>query len=144
MIWERMKGNDRVRHCERCRFNVYDLSAMTSAEATSLLTTREGKVCVTFFRRADGRVLTKDCRGGFSERFWARMNAAKHRGMLFRVAVALSALFVAGLLTGADKVRARLGRPGSALKATSAKPALEAERFTGKRLTGFAAANDGY
>lgn len=143
MIWERMKGNDRVRHCERCRFNVYDLSAMTSAEATELVASSQGRLCVTFFRRADGRVLTKDCRGGFSDHFWARVNAAKHRNMFFRVGVAIMALFVAGLLTGADRVRARLWPGAVAKAATVSAPEQASQRITGKRLMG-AFENEGY
>ena len=34
--WERMKGNDQVRHCPECDRNVYNLSAMTEREAEQL------------------------------------------------------------------------------------------------------------
>lgn len=144
MIWERMKGNERVRHCERCRFKVYDLSAMTSAEATQLLTGREGRLCVTFFRRADGRVLTKDCRGGFSERFWARMSAAKHRGLLFRVGVAVSAMFIAGLVTCADRVRVALGLKDDAVVESVSRTRPSSQRMMGERRKPIADENVGY
>ncbi len=63
--WEDMKGTERVRRCEECRFNVYDLSAMTRAEAEALVFKTEGdRVCVRFYRRADGKVLTEDCPRG--------------------------------------------------------------------------------
>jgi hypothetical protein len=63
--WEKMTGNARVRHCGECNKNVYNLSAMREAEATALLESHgEGEVCVRFYRRQDGTVLTSDCGGG--------------------------------------------------------------------------------
>ena len=59
--WEGMTGDDQVRHCGSCRLNVYNLSEMTRAEAESLVRNREGRLCVRFYRRADGTVITKDC-----------------------------------------------------------------------------------
>lgn len=59
--WERMEGDERVRHCELCRKNVYNLSGMTRQEAESLVAGAEGKVCVRFYRRSDGTMLTQDC-----------------------------------------------------------------------------------
>jgi hypothetical protein len=58
--WSAMEGDDRVRLCAQCKKNVYDLSAMTEAEATELVG-RDGDVCVRFYRRPDGRVMTSDC-----------------------------------------------------------------------------------
>lgn len=55
-----MAGDDVVRHCERCKKDVYDLSAMRTAEAEALLG-RDGEACVRLRRRADGRVVTADC-----------------------------------------------------------------------------------
>jgi hypothetical protein len=59
--WEGMTGDARVRHCGSCRLNVYNLSEMTRAEAESLVRNREGRLCVRFYRRADGTVITRDC-----------------------------------------------------------------------------------
>lgn len=59
--WEGMTGDDQVRHCGSCRLNVYNLSEMTRAEAESLVRNREGRLCVRFYRRADGTVITRDC-----------------------------------------------------------------------------------
>jgi hypothetical protein len=65
MSWEAMEGNDRARHCSKCRLTVYDISGMTRDEAAALIRAREGRLCVRFFRRADGTVLTRDCPWGF-------------------------------------------------------------------------------
>ena len=60
--WEQMAGDERVRHCGGCDKNVFNLSAMPEAEAASLLAEqRAGGVCVRFYRRADGTVMTSDC-----------------------------------------------------------------------------------
>ncbi|MDB5034507.1 MAG: hypothetical protein JWQ98_1748 [Chlorobi bacterium] len=59
--WEEMKGNDTTRHCSHCSLNVYNISAMTSDEADALIANAEGRLCIRFYRRADGTVLTQDC-----------------------------------------------------------------------------------
>ena len=59
--WERMTGVERVRFCAQCRLHVYNLSAMTRREAERLITTSEDRLCIRFYRRADGTILTKNC-----------------------------------------------------------------------------------
>jgi hypothetical protein len=56
-----MYGNDRVRFCGQCNLNVYNLSAITREEAEDLIRRTEGRLCVRFYRRADGTILTKNC-----------------------------------------------------------------------------------
>jgi hypothetical protein len=59
--WDKMTGDDRVRDCARCEKPVFDLSTLTVAQAEDLLATRGVTMCVRFFRRADGKVMTADC-----------------------------------------------------------------------------------
>ena len=59
--WEKMSGNDRVRHCAECNLNVYNLSAMSTREAAEMLAKTQGRLCVRFYRRSDGKILTQDC-----------------------------------------------------------------------------------
>lgn len=87
--WEEMFGNERKRHCGECRLNVYNLSDMTRRAAENLLVNSEGRLCVRFFRRADGTVLTKNCPIGWQ--------AVKRR--VSRVATAAFSM-IAGLITG--------------------------------------------
>lgn len=87
--WEEMYGNDRKRHCGECKLNVYSLSDMTRREAENLLVNSEGRLCVRYFRRADGTVLTKNCPVGWK--------AAKQRVSHFATA-AFS--MIAGLFGG--------------------------------------------
>jgi hypothetical protein len=59
--WESMIGDARRRFCGQCELNVYNLSEMSRREAEDLINRAEGRLCVRFYRRADGTVLTKDC-----------------------------------------------------------------------------------
>lgn len=59
--WNRMDGDERVRFCQSCAKNVYNLSAMSKAEGQMLIERNEGHLCVRYFQRADGTILTSDC-----------------------------------------------------------------------------------
>ncbi|HEY6970450.1 MAG TPA: carboxypeptidase-like regulatory domain-containing protein [Candidatus Angelobacter sp.] len=63
--WDKMRGDDSVRHCTACNLNVYNFSAMTETEVEHLLGTRQGRLCARFYRRADGTILTQDCPVGW-------------------------------------------------------------------------------
>lgn len=87
--WDAMQGDERKRFCGECKLNVYDLSGMTAYDAENLLRNSEGRLCVRYFQRADGTVLTKNCPVG-----WA---AFKRRTVV--LATAAAALFVSFLST---------------------------------------------
>ncbi len=59
--WDEMRGDDRVRFCGSCEKNVFNLSGMTEEEAESLLEATNAQICVRFYQREDGTVLTSDC-----------------------------------------------------------------------------------
>src|SRR5882762_8032794 len=59
--WDQMIGSERVRFCGQCSLNVYNLSSMTRLEAESLIAGTEGRLCVRFYRRRDGSIITDDC-----------------------------------------------------------------------------------
>lgn len=59
--WDNMVGTERVKFCGQCNLNVYNLSAMTKGEAERLIMESEGRLCVRYYRRADGTILTKNC-----------------------------------------------------------------------------------
>jgi hypothetical protein len=59
--WDQMIGSERMRFCGQCSLNVYNLSNMTKSEAESLIARNEGRLCVRFYRRRDGSIITKDC-----------------------------------------------------------------------------------
>ena len=93
--WDSMYGDDRRRFCAECKLNVYNLSGMTREAAEQLVMNSEGRLCVRFFRRKDGTILTQDCPVGWK--------AVKKRAT--RVAVAFSSI-LAGFLTGVLSLRA--------------------------------------
>ncbi len=82
-----MIGNERSRHCGDCKLNVYNLSGMTKREVENFLVRAEGRVCVRYFKRADGTVLTKNCPVGWK--------AIKRR--LSKTATAFASLIFAAL-----------------------------------------------
>ena len=64
--WEKMVGDERMRYCDSCSLHVYNLSGMTRREAEALVASTEGRLCVRFYRRADGTILTRNCPVGLS------------------------------------------------------------------------------
>src|SRR5579862_1949596 len=78
--WADMGGDDRVRFCDHCRKNVYNLSAMSASEATELLQSRGGDLCARIYQRADGTVLTEDCPVGVAG-YWRRLKTLVASGL---------------------------------------------------------------
>jgi hypothetical protein len=111
--WDAMYGDERVRFCSKCELNVYNLSAMTRREAERLIVNREGRLCVRFYRRSDGTILTRDCPVG--------LRAIKRK--VTRAAVACFS-FVFG--AGAGTVAYVLGgsRTAQPTRSTSAPPRM--------------------
>jgi hypothetical protein len=85
-----MIGDERVRFCAQCELHVFNLSAMSRAEAEHLIAGAESRLCVRFYRRRDGSIITQDCPIG--------LRALKLRALRIRKAVA-AALF--GFFAGA-------------------------------------------
>ena len=73
--WSDMLGDDTARYCLKCEKNVYDLSSMTRAEAEALLRAKEGSLCVRFYQRTDGTILTADCPVGVRRKRRVRVAA---------------------------------------------------------------------
>ena len=59
--WGKMQGDDRVRFCQSCAKNVFNLSELSRVEAEKLITEKQGNLCVQYYQRADGTILTDDC-----------------------------------------------------------------------------------
>lgn len=87
--WDEMYGNERKRFCGDCKLNVYNLSGMSRKEAEDLIRNSEGRLCVRFYRRTDGSIITQDCPVG-----WAKVKQ--------RVRAATTAVFslLLGLFSG--------------------------------------------
>jgi hypothetical protein len=83
--WAEMEGDSDVRHCARCHKHVYNLSTMSRAEAEAVLTAAKASegMCVRFYRRSDGTMITDDCPvGSRRTRFWRRTTGAAAAGLL--------------------------------------------------------------
>jgi hypothetical protein len=87
--WDQMIGDERVRFCGQCSLNVYNLSSMSRSDAESLIARNEGRLCVRFYRRYDGSIITKDCPVG--------LRAIRRRVSYVAKAISSSVL---GLLAG--------------------------------------------
>lgn len=82
--WSGMTGDDRSRFCGECRLSVYNLSAMTRSEAETFISQAEGRVCVRYYQRADGTVMTADCPVGVQAirmRFTRRVRSMAAAGL---------------------------------------------------------------
>ncbi|HZH89758.1 MAG TPA: hypothetical protein VEX70_03955 [Pyrinomonadaceae bacterium] len=116
--WERMRGNERVRFCDACSMNVYNLSNMTKNDAESLLLSAEGRLCVRYYHRADGSIMTDNCPVG--------LRALKRRAYGFSRAVVSSVLsFFAGMavLAGLETAQNSIdNRPEAGLDLISPVP----------------------
>ncbi len=88
--WEKMTGDERVRHCAACDKDVYNLSVMARADAERLLRERIGDVCVRLYQRADGTVITSDCPVGVKKKRIRRLAYGALGGGALTAAGALS------------------------------------------------------
>lgn len=56
--WDEMQGNEQIRFCSHCAENVHNLSEMTRKQARKIVAQSNGKICVRYVRRSDGRIQT--------------------------------------------------------------------------------------
>lgn len=117
--WNSMTGNDRQRFCGACELNVYNLSGMTRTEAERLIMSAEGRLCVRFYRRADGTVITQDCPVG-----WARVKkratimVSAVASMLFTFFSAIGFMSLAGRFERTTEVGAIAVNPNANVRIT--------------------------
>jgi len=95
--WDEMAGDERRRFCGECRLTVYNLSGMTKYDAENILMLSEGRLCVRYFQRGDGTVLTTDCPVG-----WAKL---KHRLSVYATAVFSMLIALVGGLAAVSILR---------------------------------------
>ena len=98
--WEQMTGDNRVRFCDHCQLNVYNISELSRIEAEKLIASTEVRLCARLFRRADGTVLTKDCPVGLRA---LRRRVAKRTAAIFAAIMGLSCAAFGQESSGKDK-----------------------------------------
>jgi hypothetical protein len=99
---------DRVHFCAGCKKNVYNLSAMTQAEAEGLLRKHEGHLCVRYYQRSDGTVLTQNCPVG---RAALRMKMIARSKQAALAAVAMATIVALGEYRMASQQNVVMGAP---------------------------------
>ncbi|AUX26488.1 uncharacterized protein SOCEGT47_070570 [Sorangium cellulosum] len=97
--WDGMVGDDRVRFCDHCQKDVYNLSGMPRDEAERMIREAAGAVCVRLYRRADGTVLTADCPVGARRRRVRQVTVAAVGGGLLAAGAALVDLLTVPVAT---------------------------------------------
>jgi len=98
--WDSMYGDDQKRFCKECKLNVYNLSGMTREDAERLVTNADGRLCVRFYKRPDGTIITQDCPVGWAKiKQRTRLYATAAMSMLMAL---LTGLFVVSFLKRSD------------------------------------------
>lgn len=136
----RVDGN-RVRFCDGCQKRVYNLSEMGQAEAEGLLRAHEGHLCVRYYRRHDGTILTSDCPVGLrAARDMFLTRARVSAGLCFMLCVAFAAYRVSNHPADvpADLPKQTIPGPIEPLMGAVA-PKVEVKPETGHFTTGIVA-----
>lgn len=119
--WEAMQGDEQVRHCGLCRKNVYNLSSMPREEAAALLAgNTDGSLCVRFYRRSDGTVMTSDCGTSVRVKLHDAMRSLP-RMAAGAAGMAGAALVAASVAHAAPAKPARSGHAPQAVQAAAPK-----------------------
>ncbi len=108
--WSLMQGNEQVRFCGDCQLNVYNLSGMSREAAEALVLNKEGRLCVRFFQRGDGTIITQDCPIGL------RAIHKRKTTRLSRVAAVITLVTVMGSFCVGHAEKARTGATVSVSK----------------------------
>jgi hypothetical protein len=93
--WNAMQGDDQVRFCQQCQLNVYNLSGMSRSAAEMLIQQTEGRLCVRFYQRHDGTVITQDCPVGLQAIHRRKLSSRKNNQWR-HVAAAITLITAAG------------------------------------------------
>lgn len=117
-----MVGTERERFCSSCALNVYNISSMGSLEAERFLAERAGsKICVQFFRRKDGTILSDNCPKG--------LRAMRDRSkQILRIASSFVALVVSNFAAALANEPAKAKPINSSSSTSSSSSASKVER----------------
>jgi hypothetical protein len=98
--WDEMIGDNRVRFCDHCQLNVYNISELSELEAQTLIASKEGWLCARLFRRADGTILTKDCPVGLRA---LRLRVSRRVAAVFALVAGIANLGVGQTVASKDQ-----------------------------------------
>ncbi len=114
--WDSMKGDNRVRFCDECHLRVYNLSDMKAVDAADLVQRSEGRLCIKFYQRADGTMLTTDCPKGIRPKIrWAASRIAAAIMVIFGISLSASGCATTGerCYTGVPLRDKNASKPGN-------------------------------
>jgi hypothetical protein len=120
--WDAMTGDEQSRFCGSCKKNVYNLSSMTREAAEALVHSKEGELCVRYFRRTDGTILTADCPVGVRRK---RVKLVAAAGAVTALAAGAVGLAFAQMGSAAPTIATSTVAPRVAPPVTSAHVPLE-------------------
>jgi hypothetical protein len=67
--WDDMIGDDRKRFCSSCEKHVFNISALSREDAEQFLRENAGgEICLRYYQRADGTIMTSDCSVGVTRK----------------------------------------------------------------------------
>ncbi len=87
--WLHLRGSDRVRYCDECRLNVYNVADLSGAEIRELLRRSSERFCGRLYLRGDRTATLRDCPGQRRRQFLRRTFLAAS----FLALVVFAALF---------------------------------------------------
>ena len=98
--WNEMFGNERMRFWGDCKLNVFNLWGMSRKDAENLIRSAEGRLCIRFYRRKDGTIITQNCPVGWAK---VKQRAKGHLTAGFSLLLALfSGLFFVSIFAKAN------------------------------------------
>ena len=131
--WNAMTGDERVRHCASCDKDVFNLSAMTRAEAEALVVEKNANLCARYYQRKDGTILLADCEVG----------RAQQRRRLELVGAGLFVTITAAPRSARSPIRIRDGARGRGLDRRTARD-QDISAIAGDRPIAATSADDGH
>ena len=141
--WGDMRGDDRMRFCDACSKNVYNLSDLMASEAVALIQEAEGHLCVRLYRRSDGTVLTADCPVGLRYALRRRLIRLATVGVVMAATLQSTIGFYTGYIEGSREIPPVPSGPGVTLSDWAGwavvamgirKPPASGPRFVGGDL----------
>jgi|GEM_PF-5179945 hypothetical protein len=126
--WNLMTGDDKKRLCSSCKIHVYNITALESSEAEAFLASEFGKeICVKYFKRSDGTIITKNCPIG--------LRSLRRQGERLRKFLSsICGLLLSGISSVAyaeTSLQNEVQEKGSPLPEFASPPMPEATSFTG-------------
>jgi len=126
--WNLMTGDDKKRLCSSCKIHVYNITALKSSEAEAFLSSEFGnEICVKYFKRSDGTIITENCPIGLRS---LRRQGERLRKFLSSICGLLLS-GISSVVYGETQLQNEVQVKGSSLSEIASPPMSEVTSFTG-------------